>query len=310
MLSFIIVNYSGLECTISCIKSIIEKMDKSDEFEVIIVDNSPTCVDFKLLQKHILRYKDIKIKVLRSENKGFGHANNYGVKNSSGEYIFMLNNDAELLESFDIQVISTIFEDRTIGLIAPRVLNPDSSVQANTSTFLNLFYSLCRFLRVGKFFYNSQFFSYIIKIIFVNFNSTASSYFNREENGRKARIVEWASGCALIVRRIDFVSIGMFDENIFMYFEDEELCFRYFKRRQRTYYFPEIAVKHYVGSSTKKIVREIEIEKIRSEFYYYRKHFPDKFSTLKFAYMFISFFLAPYNNRYKIISRAFKDSEI
>lgn len=302
IISFIIVNYKGLDYTLSCLASI--KKNIRFAHEVIIVDNSPTNEEYDFLKSYF--FVDDSIAVYHIDNKGFGNANNYGVMKSSGEVIFLLNNDAQILEFPNFSTVTNIFEgNENIALIAPKVLNPDLSIQPNTSTFLNLFSSTIRYLKIGAFLYKNKFFLNFISGILASVNKEASSYFKRNENQDSERRVEWSSGCAMIIRKKDFIEVGMFDENIFMYSEDEELCYRFYKNGQHVYYLPKIIVVHQVGASTGSINEMIEIEKVKSELYFYEKHFPTKKRLLKSIFYFTSAVLSPFNKRHRILLKSF-----
>lgn len=308
-LSFIIVNFNGLNFTKECIVSITDRCHFN--YEIIVIDNSPSKDDFIALTKFVESTKGLeRIKLLKVENNGFGSANNIGVFNSKGDYIFFLNNDAEILKFCNLDLIIDGFSNENVGIIAPKVLNPDLSIQPSTSTFVNLFASTLRYLRVGKYIYKNRFLSTIIKLLLTRFNKEASSYFDREKNQEKARIVEWASACGLIIKKDVFMNLGMFDENFFMYFEDEELCYRFTKNEKYILYYPNIEIIHHVGASSKKLNKKIEIEKIKSEFYYYSKHYDRKLYLLKALYKYFALILSPFNNRFKMIHNAFKTKQI
>ncbi|MEW9673279.1 glycosyltransferase family 2 protein [Ammoniphilus sp. 3BR4] len=63
----------------------------------------------------------------------------------------------------------------------------------------------------------------------------------------------WASAAACMVRRDYFSSIGMFDENIFMYAEDVDLSWRFRANGYKTVYVPKSIVYHYTYMSAGEV---------------------------------------------------------
>jgi len=69
-----------------------------------------------------------------------------------------------------------------------------------------------------------------------------------------AQPVDWVSGAAMMVRAQLVASIGGFDENYFLYFEETDLCFRAARAGFATWYFPESRVMHIMGQSTGMVI--------------------------------------------------------
>ena len=93
--SVIIVNYNTKELTKQAIRSVFDKTE-GVEYEIIVVDNDSKDGSVEELKK---TFQD-KITVIESkENLGFGRANNLGIKQSKGKYVFLLNSDTELINN-------------------------------------------------------------------------------------------------------------------------------------------------------------------------------------------------------------------
>lgn len=91
--SIIIVNYNTLHVLQPCIDS-IERHTSGVNYEIIVVDNGSTDGSHEALSH------DTRIKYLPTgENLGFGKANNYGLREATGKYIFFLNSDTLLLNN-------------------------------------------------------------------------------------------------------------------------------------------------------------------------------------------------------------------
>ena len=93
--SVIIVNYNTKELTKQAIQSVFDRTE-GVEYEIIVVDNDSKDGSVEELKKIFQN----KITIIESkENLGFGRANNLGIKQSKGKYVFLLNSDTELINN-------------------------------------------------------------------------------------------------------------------------------------------------------------------------------------------------------------------
>jgi len=82
--------------------------------------------------------------------------------------------------------------------------------------------------------------------------------------------VEWVKGGLLMIKKEVFEDLNGFDENIFMYTEDMELCYRANLRGFKTYFYPDVAVLHAEHGSTSRTFAIVNIYK--NLLYFYKKH--------------------------------------
>ena len=90
--------------------------------------------------------------------------------------------------------------------------------------------------------------------------------------------VAWVSGAAMLVERATFVGLGGFDEKLFLYKEDEDLCLRLREVGGQVIYEPAAAIRH-VGSVVANQHQELAV----ASNYYFSKHFQDQRSRRAFA---------------------------
>ncbi|MFZ9876838.1 MAG: glycosyltransferase family 2 protein, partial [Candidatus Nanopelagicales bacterium] len=105
--SVVLVNFRGVNDTLNAIKSINESNYPKDLIEIVVVDNASN-------DDSVNKLKELKdeIKLIVSEtNLGFAGGVNLGVKNSSGEIIGLLNNDAKCDSNWITSAVETILED-------------------------------------------------------------------------------------------------------------------------------------------------------------------------------------------------------
>ncbi|MBW4443220.1 MAG: glycosyltransferase family 2 protein [Plectolyngbya sp. WJT66-NPBG17] len=265
--SIILVNYNGAEITIECLHSIQSQLH-SVPYEVIVVDNASTDQSAASIEK---AFPEVKL-LRQSQNRGFGTGNNIGAKIASGKYLFLLNTDTILTSDLLPHLVEVIEKDSTIGIIGPKLLNPDGSLQLSTARSISLW---------GEYQDLKQ------KIDYQKLEARS----HISEQFTTLQEVDIVIGAALLIRRDLFESLGGFDETFFMYFEESDLCQRVREKGLKVIYTPSVNLIHLGGYSVNKTVDRLRLEYRRSQIYYYQKHRPRSeqlilrcYLALKFAY--------------------------
>ena len=114
--SIIIVTYNNLSLTKACIDSIYSK-SQYPNFELIIIDNNSQDGTKKYLAEISAKYNNIRL-VLNDDNKGFGPANNQGIKVANGSYIILLNNDTVVTPGWITRLLRYL-KNKDIGMVGP-----------------------------------------------------------------------------------------------------------------------------------------------------------------------------------------------
>ncbi len=122
--SVIIVNYNTPDLLDVCLESLYS-FNNTNFFEVIVVDNAS---DKKISKKRLLEYPNISI-IENQENVGFAKANNQGAAKAIGDYLFLLNSDTILNSNILVPMLNFYEGKKDIGILAPRLLNKDMSIQ-------------------------------------------------------------------------------------------------------------------------------------------------------------------------------------
>lgn len=104
MLSIIIPMYNCELYINECLKSIYESNNSNlNNIEVILVNDGSSDNTLQICNEYIKNHKKFKIKIFSIKNHGVSYARNLGIKNSSGEYIMLLDSDDYLSsKAFDI----------------------------------------------------------------------------------------------------------------------------------------------------------------------------------------------------------------
>lgn len=122
--SIIIATWNALPYFKKCIEAINQYT--ANDYEIIVVDNGsrPDMVEY---------IKTLKCKaIFNNSNLGPGAAFNQGIKISDGEYICLLNSDAEVTNNWLNHMLGTLNSNPTIGIVGP-MCNNISSAQAELS---------------------------------------------------------------------------------------------------------------------------------------------------------------------------------
>lgn len=241
--SFIIINYKTPDLTIQCLESIL-KYCESRNFEIIIIDNNS---GYDSIQKIKNKFGDhISHFIENKQDLGFSKANNQGAKLAKGKYLYFLNNDAILTENI-LPTIKEIFtNNEKIGIVSPLVKNPSGE---NQKTALGKFPTLLE----------------LISLVFKDKKELIS------KNGEKLLIIDWVSGCSLVIRKNVFDEINGWDENFFLYFEDTDICKKAYLKKYLTAIALNISLIHLGGQSVKF---DDDVLKVfyQSRDYYFKKH--------------------------------------
>ncbi len=225
-LSIIYVNYNTADQVMTSVES-VRRHTKGIDYEIIVADNNSK--DDENLQKLI---DDETIKVVKlDDNYGFGKANNAGVKECTGEYIFLLNPDTICHDNSIKKLLDCLKADQTIGVISPNLINAESKPthsfrRAGDGILTELNFAL--FGLPYKILYGSDF------------------EFNHSD---KQLEVTYSCGAAMMMKKNIFEKVDGFDDTFFMYYEDQDLCNRIKKTGLRIVNEPKAIIQHLEGTS-------------------------------------------------------------
>ena len=123
--SVLVVSYCTRDLTLACLESLYSQ-PQGVSFEVVVVDNASTDRSARAIAD---AYPQVRLIAL-DENIGFGRACNIGVAGATRPALALVNPDVELIDDSLLAVAAEVLrDDRPVRLLAPRVLNPDGSVQ-------------------------------------------------------------------------------------------------------------------------------------------------------------------------------------
>jgi GT2 family glycosyltransferase len=243
--SVIIVSFNQFESLKAAIGS-LKKDPPPFDHEIIVVDNHSSDDVQEFLNDY---FHDIRI-IRNPSNQGFGWANNRGVQAARGEYLLFLNSDAEITGAALARLVGVMDRDAAIGILGPMLRNTDGSFQLSFGKKISLCAELYQ------------------KTMAPAWEKWKLNFHDRE---KYLKNVDWVSGACLLTRRELFLSGLVFDEEMFLYFEDHDLCLRVKAMGKKVTYCPGAEVRHHGGRSVPGLPSTM-FEYRRSQLYLYRKH--------------------------------------
>lgn len=191
-ISIIIVTYNSLGLINDCLRSIFDNNDIGDNLDVIVADNASADQKelFELIGKEFsgynIRYFDT------GENAGYGKGNNYGIRHTDSDVVIVMNPDVRFLTPVFSKIMKE-FENPNLGMAGVNFI--DGSL---------------------PYYFKPEHISFIHDF-FIH------SYVRRRRYDDKRM---YMSGSLLIFDRQAFIDAGMYDENIFMYYEEPDITNR------------------------------------------------------------------------------------
>jgi len=278
-LSIIIVSYNTAKLTLQAIQSAIDSINRSkilkNNCEIIVVDNNSQDNTLELIDKS-LKIKNLKFEIIiNQENLGFSQANNQGIKIARGQYILLLNSDTIVLENALEKLVASLENNKKLGIVAAQLLNKDQTLQPQGGDRLSLI-SLA----------NQMFFLDDIPILgkllpSVQHTGKNSRLVNKSTSGLVYQ--DWVGGTAMMIRKKVLDQVGLLDEDIFMYAEDVELCYRAQEKNWQIAIDPAAPIIH-LGSQSSSSKNAI-LGELNGYLYIFSKHF-SRFEYL-LAYLII-----------------------
>ena len=200
LISLITVNYNGLDLTVELLNS-IRKLTYSN-LETFVVDNASRENPQTFLAQH---YPEVHF--IRSEqNLGFAGGNNLAVRQAKGDYLFFVNNDAEITEGCLNRLISLFEHHPKAGMVSPMIcyFNESKSTEFDLIQYAGI----------------TQVNSWTARNTTVGEKELDKGQFPKPEQ------TAYGHGAAMMIRREVIEKIGFMFEDFFLYYEELDWCER------------------------------------------------------------------------------------
>lgn len=195
--SIVTVNFNHSHVTDELLDSIAARNTYAN-IEIIVVDNAST---INPVPAWLVKYSTVTF--IRSEvNTGFAGGNNIGVKASTGDYLFLVNNDTEFTDGLIEKLVETLAANPNAAMVSPKICYFDTPTMLQYVGYTEMNYFTARNSQIGQF-------------------ETDNGQFNHL-TGKTG----FAHGAAMLVTRAAIDKVGLMAENFFLYYEELDWCAR------------------------------------------------------------------------------------
>ena len=216
IVSVAVVNWNRRDLTRACLRSLAAQ--QGVEFEVVVVDNGSEDGSAEMVESEFGRDGAYPLRLIRNrENRGFCAANNQAIAECRGEFIALLNNDAEAEPGW-LAALRGAFDGRAeVGMAASKILVHEDPSRIDKAGHL----------------------------IYLDGQNRGRGS-GQKDHGQFDRVEEvlWPDGCAAMYRRSLLEETGGFDEDFFAYGDDAELGLRARIAGWKCLYVPTAVVRH------------------------------------------------------------------
>jgi N-acetylglucosaminyl-diphospho-decaprenol L-rhamnosyltransferase len=220
--------------------------------ETVVVDHGSTDGTLELVRE---RFPEAR--VIEQENRGLGGGSNAGMRIASGDYFLLLNSDAWALDDAVERLAAFAVEHPEAAVAGPRLLNPDGSLQRSVRGFPTVWRLATEYFFLRKLAPRSR-----------ALNAFYGAGFDHEE----VREAEFLMGSVLLVRREAADTVGLFDEDFFMFSEETDWLYRFRQAGWKVLFTPDAEFVHVGGATTRQNWGPMFREQVRGHVRFLAKH--------------------------------------
>jgi GT2 family glycosyltransferase len=258
--SIVIVSLNTRDVLRKCLHSVQQEIVAAPHIrvEILVVDNNSTDGSPAMLREE---FPQVEL-LVSTINLGFAGANNLAMRQARGRYILLLNSDAFLQPNALRFAVEHMDATPKAGLGGARLIGEDGAWQPSARMFPTPLHEMLMHTGLAAKYPKSKFFGHADRTW---------------ADPALPAAVEWVPGAFMIIRKCVLDEIGLFDENFFLYYEEVDLCLRIRAAGHEVWYWPDIAVVHIGGESTRKmdhivIGSQLTLWRMRAMLLYFRKH--------------------------------------
>jgi len=218
LISIITVNYNQADVTLELFRSIRE--NSYQNIEVFLVDNASK---ENPEEKVKAKYPEVSV-IVSDENLGFAGGNNLAIPHCNGDFIFFINNDAELTNGCIEKLLEAFEENKQLGIISPKICY--FPIEKNQKKDILQFVGATEISN------------------FTARNKTIGAF--EEDNGQFTTLTPtpYIHGAAMMASRAVIEKVGMMSEVFFLYYEELDWSERIRKAGYEIYVEPNAKIYH------------------------------------------------------------------
>lgn len=224
LVDVVVVSYNSADTLRDC----LQPLATDGELNVIMVDNASD-------DGSVDSVSDLAVEVVALDrNHGFACGCNHGWRAGSAPSVLFLNPDARIETTSVQRLVSALEQCPSAGLIAPRIVDGDGSLEFSQRRFPRLRSTYAQALFLHRVFTHASWTDEVVR--------DPQAY-------ERAGASEWVSGACVLVRRSALERLDGWDEGFFHYGEDIDICRRMWKSGLEVRYEPSVPVVHLGGVS-------------------------------------------------------------
>ncbi|WP_089155520.1 glycosyltransferase family 2 protein [Micromonospora sp. NBS 11-29] len=250
----IVVNWNTVGLLDDCLRSVVRDTPPGWVNRIVVVDNASHDGSVDHLRRH---WPEVQV-VANERNVGFCAANNQALRASTAPYALLLNTDARLHPGAIGTMLGYFERDPRAAIVGPRLVYGDGSFQRWTA---------------GQPFTPRTLANYLLGIerLLPGRPGAAGIFLGRDT--AVAFQPGWVSSAVMLVRRQAVEEVGLFDERLFVYMDDVDLCERVRHASWHVWYAPDCTATHFMGASSQRAPHGASPEALRAlNRWYVRRH--------------------------------------
>lgn len=235
----VIVNYKVADLVVNSLNALGPELEQLPETTVVVVDNASNDQSVERIRNAIEenKWNDWASVLPSDHNGGYSYGNNLAIREAlkqanPPDLFHLLNPDTQIRPGAVRVLVDFLEQNPTVGLAGGAIEGPDGTLFKCANKFPNMLSEFDNTLRLGL----------VSKLV--------SPWTKVKRNGDEPCITDWVPGVSLMIRRKVFESVGLMDEEYFLYYEETDFCLQAKRNGWPCWYVPKSQVLHFSGSST------------------------------------------------------------
>jgi GT2 family glycosyltransferase len=220
--------------------------------ETIVVDHGSADGTVELVRG---RFPEVRL--IEQENKGLGGGSNAGMRVATGDWFLLLNSDAWATDGALERLVAFGEAHPEAAVVAPKLRFPDGRLQRSVRGFPTLWRLATEYLFLRKLAPRSR---------------ALNAFYGDGFGYDRPLEAEFLMGAVLLVRREAADTVGLFDEDFFMFSEETDWCYRFRQAGWKVLFTPDAEFVHVGGASTRQNWSPMFREQVRGHLRFIAKH--------------------------------------
>lgn len=235
----VIVNYRTAHLVIDCLHSLVQEVRSLPSVRVAIVDNDSQDGSVAKLGAAIASegWGGWATLIPSQHNGGYASGNNLAIRPALAapnppDYVLLLNPDTQVRPGALKTLLEYMEQHPQIGIAGSGIEEPDGTLWPIAFRFPSVLSELDAGLQLG----------FISKLL--------SRWVVAQPMGSSPQEIDWVPGASMIIRRQVFETVGLMDEDYFLYYEETDFCLQAKRAGWPCWYVPQSRIMHISGQST------------------------------------------------------------